>query len=161
MKEKKKQICVKCNEEKEIENFYYSRTRKTRCSSCKSCNTKDCLNYQQKSGYRNSEKYVFYQRAYNIKRDKGRGNIEIMEDLQNHLSDLWLKQDKKCHYTGLEMNINGYKNNNLAMTVDRVIPEKGYVEGNIVLCCNIVNKMKQNLTIEELKFWCKTILENI
>ena len=36
------------------------------------------------------------------------------------------------------------------MTVDRVEHLKGYISGNIVLCCSIANRVKQNLSLIEL-----------
>lgn len=84
-----------------------------------------------------------------------------MDNLKEHLENLWLTQNQKCYYTGIEMNINGYKKNPLAMTVDRIVPSKGYIEGNIALCCNMVNKMKQDLSLDELVNWCKLISTGI
>lgn len=43
------------------------------------------------------------------------------------------------------------------MTVDRIKPELGYVEGNVVLCCAVINKIKSNLTIQELFNWINKI----
>lgn len=35
----------------------------------------------------------------------------------------------------------------------------GYIKGNIQLVCMAVNQMKSDLTIEQLKYFCKSILE--
>lgn len=153
-------MCTKCKETKPLNEFYYHRGRKKHMSSCKSCNSKKCLQYQQKSGYRNTEKYVFYQRSYEVKTRAGRKNIPVMDDLQQHLTDLWGKS-KKCAYTGIEMSINGYHHNPYAMTVDRKDPKLGYVDGNIVLCCSMANRMKQNLNESELVDWCNKILNHL
>lgn len=40
---------------------------------------------------------------------------------------------------------------------NRIDSSKGYIEDNIVLCCSIVNKIKQNLSIDELIEWCDLI----
>lgn len=155
MKEKEKKVCLKCGQEKFLTDFYYNRNRKTYANTCKKCNSNKCKEYQQTSGYRETLSYVFYQRAYNIKRDK---RSVVMDNLKEYLQTLWEKQEGKCYYTGKKMELTGYKDNHLFMTVDRLIPEKGYTENNIVLCCSIVNRMKQNLTFDELEFWCKEIL---
>jgi len=150
--------CLKCGESKPTGDFYYHRQRKKHMESCKSCNTKTCNEYQRKSGYRNTEKYVFYQRSYEIKTRAALKNIPVMDGLQEHLTDLW-HQSKKCAYTGKEMAINGYHHDPYAMTVDRKDPKLGYVEGNIVLCCSMANRMKQNLNEKELVEWCNIILD--
>ena len=51
------------------------------------------------------------------------------------------------------MVLQNYFTNEYAMTVDRIIPSVGYVKGNVVLCCNIVNKIKTNLSLEQLFGW--------
>ena len=44
-----------------------------------------------------------------------------------------------------------------APTLDRIIPEKGYVKGNIKVISGKANVMKNNATIEELKIFTKNI----
>jgi hypothetical protein len=57
------------------------------------------------------------------------------------------------------MNIVGYgKKDDYCMTVDRLNPERGYVKDNMVLCLSIINRMKQNLTLEELLSWCNVLI---
>jgi len=152
--------CSKCGESKTTKEFYYHRNRKKYMNSCKSCNSKTCSEYQKNSGYRNTENYVFYQRCYEIKRRCSTKKIPVMDGLQEHLQGLWA-QSKQCAYTGVEMALNGYHSDPLAMTVDRKDPQMGYVEGNIVLCCSIVNRMKQNLNEKELAKWCNAILKHL
>ena len=43
------------------------------------------------------------------------------------------------------------KNNDYAPSLDRIIPEKGYVKGNLVFVCNIVNKVKSDSSMEILE----------
>jgi hypothetical protein len=152
--------CNKCKEAKPISEFYYNRQRKKYMNSCKSCNSKTCGEYQKNSKYKDTENYVFYQRAYEIKRRCLSKGIVVMEGLQEHLTRLW-NQSKKCAYSGREMAINGYQNNPYAMTVDRKDPRLGYIEGNITLCCSLANRMKQNLNEKELVEWCNTILDHL
>lgn len=39
------------------------------------------------------------------------------------------------------------------MSIDRLIPENGYVKENIVLCIYKANTVKNDLTLSELKEW--------
>ena len=39
------------------------------------------------------------------------------------------------------------------LSVDRIIPELGYIKGNIVLCTQKVNLVKNNLTLREMSEW--------
>jgi hypothetical protein len=55
------------------------------------------------------------------------------------------------------MELTGYGKTDYAMTVDRIDSSKGYIRGNIALCLSVINKTKQNLTIEQLKHWVSLI----
>ena len=81
-----------------------------------------------------------------------------MKKLGRHLVNLWDKHNHKCYYTGREMSLVGYHTDDNAVTVDRLIPEKGYVEGNVVLCCGIANRVKQDLSIDQLIRFCQEII---
>lgn len=52
-----------------------------------------------------------------------------------------------CFYTEREFEENG----KFAMSVDRLDPNRGYVEGNVVACTVDINAKKANLTILEIK----------
>lgn len=43
------------------------------------------------------------------------------------------------------------KNTDFAPSLDRIVPEKGYVEGNVIVVCNIVNRVKSDSTIKILE----------
>lgn len=73
--------------------------------------------------------------------------------LEFNLSKEYIKaileeQNYKCFYTGEKL-ING-KDLFTQPSIDRIDSNKGYVEGNIVICTVIANTMKQELTINNL-----------
>ena len=43
-------------------------------------------------------------------------------------------------------------------SVDRIDSNRGYVEDNVQLVCKAVNLMKNELTMDELDYWCCCIL---
>ena len=51
---------------------------------------------------------------------------------------------KKCFYTGKRL-VHGHN-----FSLDRVNNELGYVSGNVVACDETFNKLKANLTIEQI-----------
>jgi hypothetical protein len=64
-------------------------------------------------------------------------------------------KDNICPITGVNFQF-GYKNqdkknSDFAPSLDRIIPEKGYVEGNVIVVCNIANRVKSDSSIEVLK----------
>lgn len=152
--------CSKCQEEKNVNDFYYHRTRKHYMSSCKSCNTKDCNTYQIKQRKEQNIKFVANMRSVEIRRKCKIKNIPVDSDIRNILIDQWKKQNGLCFYSGRKMSISGDYHTNLnAMTIDKVDPALGYTKGNVVMCCRIFNAMKQNLTYDEFMKHCKEILD--
>jgi len=56
-------------------------------------------------------------------------------------------KDKKLNDYGLTKRARGYK-----LEVDQIIPDKGYIEGNIILCCYWCNNAKTDtFTVKEFK----------
>lgn len=53
---------------------------------------------------------------------------------------------KRCYYTGEPFEENGDN----SRSIDRVDPNRGYVEGNVVACTVNINQKKANLTCEEI-----------
>ena len=129
-------FCPMCKEWRSIDNYYknnYSIDGYN--SACKIC----CK-------YRLKERYKFYEN--NAKR-------------RNLNFDLTLEQfdaitQKPCVYCGSYNET--YKDKPFS-GVDRIDSNKGYVEENIVPCCDICNKMKGTLTTEQWLQHMQSILQ--
>jgi hypothetical protein len=153
--------CSKCLEEKNLQDFYYHRTRKRYMASCKDCNSKSCSTYQTRKRKDVDLKFIFMMRAVEIRRRCKAKEIPFDSNLKEVLKDQWEKQNGICFYSGRKLNIsNDYHENPFSVTVDRVKPELGYVKGNLVFCCSIYNRMKQNLSYEEFVNCCKEVIQN-
>lgn len=162
MKEQKTKFCKKCDTDKKISDFYYHRQRKHYMESCKECNKKASKEFQKKKIEGGDVKFILTRRAAEIRYGKKGKEIPVAKNLSKILNNAWNIQHGKCFYSGEPMDIQGYLNNNeFACTVDRKIPELGYVEGNIVLCCAVVNKIKTNLELEKLFEWIEKIKKNL
>jgi hypothetical protein len=59
----------------------------------------------------------------------------------------------KCPVLGIPLmpNIGGGRQDDHSPTLDRIIPGKGYVPGNVVVVSWRANRIKSDATIEELK----------
>ena len=64
-----------------------------------------------------------------------------------YLESIWTGQ---CAILEVEMNILSHKDSLYAPQLDRIEPDKGYVEGNVVWLSRRANNIKGNATIEEL-----------
>jgi len=129
--------------------------------SCKKCNSAACKEYQQTSDYRERPSYVFYQRAYGIVRSAKTKSVPVDSAgvLKEHLLELWERQGGRCFYTNELMPLTGYPAPDAA-TVDRIVPAKGYVTGNLVLCRSLVNRSKQEMGWDELVAFCRLIVKS-
>ena len=144
-------VCVRCNVEKQSVDFLYGKkgtSKEYRYSVCKKC--------RQEQAQLNASKDAEQAMHYKYIRLKGhckRSNIPF-NLTSKYLIDLWNKQQGKCFYTDIDLEFElrqGTKGN--TVSVDKIIPEKGYVKGNVVLCANRINTIKHNVTLEEMKIW--------
>lgn len=74
---------------------------------------------------------------------------------------LFEEQKGKCALSGKEMTYltgEGYVPTNIS--IDKIDPENGYVEGNVQLVCRKANEIKRSSSDEELIEWCEAILSH-
>ncbi|NDB81391.1 MAG: hypothetical protein EB127_01390, partial [Alphaproteobacteria bacterium] len=45
-------------------------------------------------------------------------------------------------------------------SIDKINPSLGYTKGNIQFVCNVANMMKSDMSIEDLIYFCKLIINN-
>ena len=81
-----------------------------------------------------------------------------------------LKEFKICNKCNKELSFNKFKDNicpvlkkpfemgfksgktkSMAPSLDKIIPSKGYTKGNIVVISDIVNRLKSDASLEDLK----------
>lgn len=117
-----------------------------------------CFNARRKKQEEVPELFIrtLFHRAKNR---AGKKSIEF--DLtQEHLLGLWVKQKMRCFYSDIPMRTNGRQRDPYGVSIDRVHPEKGYIIGNIVLCCWGVNTAKQEFTLSEFFNLCQGVSSN-
>lgn len=73
--------------------------------------------------------------------------------------NLFLKQDRRCVYTGMQLEISNTSRYGTA-SIDRIDSSKGYICGNIQWVHKHVNFMKRTFTHEYFIRLCKMIAEN-
>lgn len=151
--------CTKCGEVKPNKEFACHRKatgrgRKytTRCKACARAYDK-ITNKEEKN--RKSIQYRRKHRLYNVF-SASKGNArkkEIEHNLtQSFINKLWERQKGLCYYTGkpMDLDISDGRDNSNSISIDRVDSSRGYIIGNVVLCRWVVNRIKNNLSIEQL-----------
>lgn len=151
--------CSKCLEIKHFTEYQINRQNQKyeyRISYCNVCRKK-----QQNENLRSDILKFLGNRFNRLKRRCAISKIPIDID-KNYLFALWFKQEGKCFYTDIEMiwkTPTGLQPS--CISIDKIIPEKGYVTGNIVLCQQRINAIKLNMTLEEMKIWTPNWYERI
>jgi hypothetical protein len=78
--------------------------------------------------------------------------------------DLFLKQDRKCALTGLEIAFPDYHRDAVDLdncaSLDRIDSNKGYIEDNIQWVHKKINIMKMDFDQDKFIEWCKIITRN-
>lgn len=158
-------VCNKCGIEKTTNNFTFRKeTGKYRCT-CHECRRKEYRTNKKirniaikraKEYYKNNTQKVLKQKknryVNNLEKvlyDSARRRAKernVPFDIE--ISDIIIP--KKCPIFGFAFEI-GTKNKQKSASVDRIIPNKGYVKGNIIVVSLKANTMKSNATIDEIK----------
>lgn len=75
--------------------------------------------------------------------------------------ELLEKQQGKCALSGVELTCQlevGFKSKTNA-SIDRLDAGGPYIKDNIQLVCKAVNSFRNNLSVEEYKWWCKQVTD--
>jgi hypothetical protein len=88
---------------------------------------------------------------------KDRENLSL-----DYLMFLYDSQQGKCALSGREMTyITGQGRVPTNISIDKIDPSRGYVEGNVQLTCRQANIMKMELNANELTSWCEDISNHL
>lgn len=170
-------ICTRCKKEKFLDQFINTRNAEKECCVCLSCR-KEHAEYYKKHKEEIRKNANINKELYNSNRRKVRNdNIEdcrkkAREYYRNNTqsilyhaaktrakkNNLAFNIDKDdvtipeyCPILGVRLTVaNGYAHD-CSPSLDRIIPSKGYVNGNIIVISHKANSIKNNATVEELK----------
>ena len=104
----------------------------------------------RESYYNNIEK-AMVRGAKSRSRDKGLPFDLTIEDLE---------VPEKCPILGLELKVGGDSSRDISPSLDRIVPELGYVKGNIRVISLRANRLKSDASIEELEAILKYMKEH-
>lgn len=124
----------------------------TRCSKCKS----EHLHYKN-----TKSKIPSYIKANARNRAKSRGREYNLDD--SFLWNLFLKQDKRCAITGIELffGLTAKDCKDTTASLDRIDNSKGYTEDNVRWVHKRINIMKLDLNDDEFIKWCSIVVNSI
>ncbi len=145
-----KKSCTKCGEVKPLDEFYNRKNVSDgKQSFCKACDETRMRAYRHKY----PEKHLWWAARYRAK--KYGIPFEIIVD------DIIIP--KVCPVLKKPFIFSIGRKHGLSPSLDRIIPNKGYVKGNILVVSWRVNAIKNDATVKELKtianFYDKLIID--
>lgn len=159
--------CYKCTLYKPVDEFDNSPQesdvfyREGKDKRCKCCKKDQYLKRRLTNRGRKDLNRLLLERWHGAKDRAKKNNLEIDFDIE-YLRSLWDKQNGKCAISGLEMTYEMFKGRvPTNISVDRIDSSKGYIKGNVQLVCMAVNQMKNELSLEDLLYFCDSIIKNI
>ena len=144
---KKTKKCKGCKKILTLNNFNTRIEKKWKGLRSK---CKNCSNLDMKKNY---SKNPIPQILSNAKIRSKEKNIFFDIDTE-YLKSIFPK-DNMCPVLNIPFQM-GYlnenkKNRDQSPSLDRIIPEKGYIKGNLVFVCDVVNRVKSNSSMEILE----------
>ena len=171
MEEVKSRICTKCGEEKPLEEFSRNKQGKYgRRAFCKECEHK-IQNSPERLARRNELRKLRrendeYRLARNLKDTETRHNNEdsIKKALVRAAKARAKKKEipfditiedfilpEKCPLLEIPLTVGYGSSQENSYSLDKIIPDLGYVKGNVWVISNKANMIKNNASLEELQ----------
>lgn len=161
------QTCRFCHVTKPLSEFYangcFSDGVKRYRSRCKTCVLEKATRdhpvvYLAKAAKRSANPKNFISTVLNhaAARKQHLGfDIDLM-----YLLSVYERQQGRCALSGVPMTYRaGSGRVPTNISIDRIDSRKGYCRGNVQFVCDVVNRMKQDMSEAELRRWCRYILE--
>lgn len=155
--------CSACKKYLSKDNFCTSRIRTYRdCLSdrCKICSKNNSLKVRKNLA---GDKALDYMLKSKLGRAKCRAKqSNLLFDLTiSDLYNLWNEQNGRCAISNIPMTYELCKGNVMTnISVDQINPKAGYTKNNIQLVCWAVNRMKGEMSIDELLYFVNSIHDN-
>ena len=141
------------------DNFYKRNDSKTGFQNrCKKCLQKDPTRVNRLIKKDDLDLFI-KDRFYGAKNRSIKKGIKFELTL-DFLKDLWKIQNGLCAITKIKMThtiLEGKLKTNLS--IDKINPTLGYTKDNIQLICNIINIMKSDMSIKDLIYFSKLIIQ--
>lgn len=119
-----------------------------------------CLNCEKNEFQIRYEKNPFPQMRSNAK-IRAKADGKVFNVSTEYIKSIFPK-DSRCPVLGVKFDMRYKKGatNKYAPSLDKIIPEKGYVEGNLIVVSMIVNRLKSDANYDDMEKILKYYLKN-
>lgn len=156
--------CTGCSQYKNIDefgNYQHAQNRNGKNHLCKTCQNDWLKRYytELNNDPERALNKIFKTRLLAAKKRANKKGLDFDIDL-DFMYYLWNKQKGLCNISKLPMTFY-FKNNHRKynLSVDRIDSTRGYTKDNVQLVCDVVNRMKLDLSMKEFVTLCKTIYD--
>jgi hypothetical protein len=135
--------CTLCGVQKSLNDF-------TKSDFCVQGRTRQCKTCNQDRKNRSRGAYVSKSWAKFLLtglRSRIRSNGYEFDLTEDYIKELWASQDGRCYWFQVPLVATSDPRHPQKPSLDRLVPEKGYVQGNVVLTCLAAN-LGRNVTPE-------------
>jgi len=151
--------CSICERIKDISLFpFVDKNKRYRQSFCSVC-------MATKIRKRNKSNINFYlNKKLTTMQSRSSKKLVDFEIDKNYVIYLFEKQNYKCFYSdnSLDWQSDGVRTD--SPSIDKIIPDLGYIKGNVVITINKINTVKNNLNLDEIRkympFWYNRIIKH-
>lgn len=157
--------CYKCKNFKNVSEFSKNRSTfdgyQNVCKVCYSNYDSVKFGYTKKNNKIKNDlrSYFLYKESYLRNKCKKKNlNYNLTKDF---LFKLYEKQNRKCYYSGINIKHNIGCSDYNSISVERLNPNLGYVEENVVLAAFNINSFKGMMNETEFKNYLKKILPTL
>ena len=154
-------VCSKCNQRKNVIEFYFKAGRRRLQAECRTCLNNARIKKHSSSPFEYIDYLTKNLRNINPKKRRKKSTISRLDFLK-----IFRKQiDRfglKCPYSGITMTweLGSGKPTETNISIDRFDSTRPYEAGNVVFCCWFVNRMKFDYTDQEFIGACEHIARN-
>jgi hypothetical protein len=152
-------ICSYCKIEQPNSNYVKDSSKNKHrkyVGQCKSCRKNYINKFKLTESFKECVKKGRKKNRFTIIYNSSKGNA-LKRNIEHSISKEYIKhlydiQKGLCYYTNKKMytDLTIINTNEDSVSIDRIDSSKGYIEGNVVLCRWIINKVKNDLSTDKL-----------
>lgn len=160
-----KLLCHICGEYKEPSEFTYAGANKYTLRQNKECRCNSCKLEQRKAAIATYDNDVKLEKVLQARwlaaKSRAIDKSIPFTITKEDLLIVWKAQNGKCAISGLDMTYElGEGRIYTNVSIDQIMPSKGYTIDNIQLVCMAVNQLKSDLDMDTILILCSAIVDS-
>jgi hypothetical protein len=136
--------CTKCGKDFLANSEFWERHYLKEGLAGRYCRCKECTRACDRARYQKPREWG----RHSIHNKKAAGHVVDIDP--EYIEKIWPK-DNKCPLLEREFIIGIGILNKMSPTLDRIIPERGYIKGNVLIVSHLANRIMTDATVEQVR----------